>query len=263
MRRTHPVADPDRIPGLRRVHCGYHKCLTMYFRKVLDRVCERRFYFRGTFRHFYHRLDVFYRECHLYDVSSISGHKVDLDRFEDVRVSRFVRDPRDLLVSGYHYHKRGAEDWCTFLDPTNARWRGVNGMVPSTLPPGKSFTQYLNEVSLEEGLLAELEFRRAHFQSMREWPDHDPRIATFRYEEILGHEVETFDRLFRHYQLPYLARHRGLRYAARYAAGREIGRSQHIRNPTQGQWREHFTPALRARFDAEYGDLLAKLGYPP
>ena len=37
----------------------------------------------------------------------------------------------------------------------------------------------------------------------------------------------------------------------------------HIRNPTGGQWREHFGPELRRRFAADYGDLLERYGYPP
>ena len=250
-----------RIPGKRRVHCGYHKCLTMYVRNVFDRLCQPRFYFRASFRHFYHRLDTFYAECGNYDISSISGHCLDLDRFNDVRVSRFVRDPRDLLVSGYFYHKRGAEGWSRIPDPTDTKWRQVRGAVPSNLPRGRSLMQFLEDAPLEDGLFAELEFRRHHFQSMREWPDDDPRVLLFRYEDIVGNEVESFDRLFRHYQLPLLARRRGLRYVERYRAERRAPTNAHIRNANAGQWREHFTPALERRFLEQYGDLVDRLGY--
>jgi hypothetical protein len=100
---------PDnKIHGLRRVHCGFHKCLTMYTRRIIEPVSKSP-PFKSDFRHFFHRHDIFYRECENHDFSSISGHALDLERFEDLRVSRFLRDPRDMLVSGYFYHKRGAE----------------------------------------------------------------------------------------------------------------------------------------------------------
>ncbi len=82
-----------------------------------------------------------------------------LDRFEDVLVSRFIPDPQDLLISGYFYHKRGAESWYDLVDPEDSDWEVVNGKVPEQIPAGLSFAQYLNRTSIEEGLLAELTFR--------------------------------------------------------------------------------------------------------
>ena len=92
---------PIRIRGRRLVQCGYHKCLTMYFRKVFGRTLRNPLVGLGNFTHFFHRLDEFYRRCEGFSLASISGHAIELERFEDVRVTRFVRDPRDLLVSGY------------------------------------------------------------------------------------------------------------------------------------------------------------------
>jgi hypothetical protein len=252
---------PEPIHGLRRVHCGYHKSLTMYFRRVFERITRGRLGY-GSFRHFQHRLEDFYRECGDYTFSSISGHAIDLDRFEDVRVTRFIRDPRDLVVSGYHYHKRSPEGWCDVVDPTDEDWFMVRGAVPLSLPNDRPFARYLNEVSPEEGLAAEMEFRRYHFESMMEWPDDDPRIRLFRYEEILGNEPAVFDAIFRFYELPFLARRRGLHFARKLSASRRWGKYGHIRDPRSGQWREHFTPALTKRFNADYGGLLEKLGYP-
>jgi pyruvate/2-oxoglutarate dehydrogenase complex dihydrolipoamide dehydrogenase (E3) component len=51
-------------------------------------------------------------------MTSLSGHALDLDQFEDIKVIRFIRDPRDLIISGYFYHKRGGEDWCDYKNPT-------------------------------------------------------------------------------------------------------------------------------------------------
>ena len=250
-----------KIGGRHRVHCSYHKCLTSYFQKVASRLFRSSFGPDGEYRHFNSRIDEFYRDCENYAIASVNNHFLDLDRFEDVRVTRFVRDPRDLVVSGYFYHKRAAEPWCDIVAPSEEDWAIVNGTIPGVLLGRQSYAQYLNEVSLEEGLLAELAFRRHHFESMRQWDDEDPRIEVFRYEEILGNEAEVFDRIFRFFDLSFSARQIGLHYVRKFRAGNSARRPGHIRDPRSGQWRDHFPPAVTTKFNQEYGDLLDRLGY--
>lgn len=260
--RVDPVSEvPDLIRGKHRVHCGYHKCLTMYYRKVFNRLCNSPL-FRGEFRHFYHRFDVFLRECNNYNISSVSGFYLNPDQFEDIRISRFIRDPRDLLISGYFYHKRSAEDWCDIKNPSEQDWKIVNGTIPQNLPSGQSLAEFLNTASMEEGLIAEMDFRRKHYNSMLEWPDVHPQIKTFRYEDLMGNEVNVFDKIFKFYELPYYLRKIGLFYAERYSAKKRLGQYNHIRDASSGQWRKHFTPALLDRFNSEYGEVLEKYGYP-
>lgn len=255
-------SDPNRkITSRIRVHCGLHKCLTMYVRRVYKKVAYLTKPSSGAFRHFYHRLDEFYNDCDKYVLSSISGHGLDLDRFEDIRVVRFIRDPRDLLISGYFYHKIGSEDWCKHINPTEQDWAMVNGNVPEKVTAGQSLTKYLNEVSLEEGLFAELEFRKHHFDSMLKWSNDDPRVLTFRYEDIIGNEVDIFRNIFDFYKLPFLARQAGLFYVHKYSAAKKKGSYKHIRDPGSGQWKNYFTPALEKKFNDEHGELLAKLAY--
>jgi hypothetical protein len=249
------------IAGRRRVHAGLHKCLTMYTRNILQRVALEATGEPGQFRHFYHRADEFYRECHRYQFASISGHAIDLDRFEDIRVSRFIRDPRDLLVSGYFYHKRGAEHWTNFKGPVAQEWAVIGAPVPESLPPGVSLSQHLNQVSVEQGLLVEIEFRRRHFDSMRRWPRDDPRVRCYRYEDIVGNERQVFGDLFEFYQLPWRQRRKGVKWAAQLRAEKRAKTYDHIRDPRGGQWRKLFTPAVSRRFEQEYGGLLEQLGY--
>lgn len=250
------------IPGKTRVHAGYHKCLTMYFRRVMDATVKSRLTRDLSFRHFFHRLDEFYRHAGNYSITSISGHCLDLDRFEDVRVSRFVRDPRDMVVSSYFYHKRGAERWCNYVDPRPEEWSIINGEIPRNFPPGHSLAEYLNKATIEEGLDAEIDLRRRHFESMLEWPDEDPRVRVYRYEDIVGREVQAFRSLFEFYEMPYLTRRVGQYHAGRFSASKRAGSDAHIRDAASGQWRQYFTPELTERFSAEFGAVLDKLGYP-
>jgi hypothetical protein len=216
---------------------------------------------RPGFRHYNSHLEDFYAGLGESRIASINNRALDLDRLGRFRLSRFIRDPRDLVVSGYFYHRRGAEDWTRLKNPKEEDWYFANGTIPQGLRDRDgSYADYLQSVSLEEGLLAELEFRRLHFESMARWPLHHPDIVTHRYEDIVGREVAVFSQLFDFYGLSPVERSLGRWFARRYAM-RKSG-DPHVRNPEPGQWREHFTPRVRQVFNADYGALVKQLGYP-
>jgi hypothetical protein len=242
------------------IHCSYHKCLTVLFARVFDRLYNRVLPWRG-YQHFNSHLDDFYTEHGRLALASVNNHALDFDRLRTpVRITRFIRDPRDLVVSGYFYHRRAAEAWCSVTDPTAADWRVVNGTVPDRLGAGQSYASYLTQASPEEGLMAEIDFRAAHFASMAAWPD-DPRIRLFRYEDSVGREAETYAEIFEHYGLPTHERLIGRGLVRKFSLAGLESRGAHIRNPSSGQWREHFTPAVEAYFMARHGALLDRLGY--
>jgi hypothetical protein len=168
-----------------------------------------------------------------------------------------------MIVSGYFYHRRAAEDWCKIVNPTDADWKVVNGTVPAGMAPGESYADYLRRVPEEEGLIAEIDFREKHYESLRHWPDADDRILLVRYEEVLGHEVEVFRRLFDFYKLPLVEYRLGLYLARKYSMAEAGGKSVHVRNPEPNQWKKHFTPRVSDYFHSRYADVVAKLGYTP
>ena len=263
------LSNGKTISGPVRAHCGYHKCLTMYSRMVYKRACRVYGLSHGLipnrrtgFNHFYHRIEAFYNNANRYAICSISGHKPDLDRFEDIRVVRFVRDPRDLMISSYYYHKRGAEPWSNLANPTDTDWMVVNGHVPERIPNGESLSGFLSEVSQEQGLQAEMEFRQFHFESMMQWPENDPRVLLFRYEDILGRESEVFEQIFDFYQLPKLTGSAAKYFANKYRLGKAEVKKDHIRNAKSQQWRELFSPELKQQFSKKYGALLERYDYP-
>ena len=256
-----PVADVHLI------HCSYHKCLTVYYGRVMSALFDRCLPWSGGYRHFNSHLDDFYGGFREHRVASINNRALDLERLGRFRISRFIRDPRDLVVSGYFYHKRGAEDWVTAAAPTAADWYFANGNVPEALRSnGASFAEYLRSVPEEEGLLAELEFRAPHFESMALWPAEHPDVVTHRYEDVVADGPSVFRDLFAFYGFSPLERRLGGWLARRYALGGrpagKRGRDPHVRNPAPGQWRNHFTPRVRKAFDSQYAALVRQLGYP-
>jgi hypothetical protein len=245
------------------IHCSYHKCLTVFFGRVMNAVFNRCLPWSSGYHHYNSHLEDFYRGFESHRVASINNRAVDLQRLGRFRISRFIRDPRDLVVSGYFYHKRGAEAWLTIESPTPEDWYFANGCVPEGLrATGLSFAEYLQSIPEEDGLLAELEFRAPHLESMTRWPAEHPDIVTYRYEDILGHEVAVFGELFDFYGLTPLERRLGTWLANRYSL-RKSRADPHVRNPAAGQWRKHFTPRVRQAFDSRYAELVGLLGYPP
>ncbi len=252
------------------IHCSYHKCLTVYFKRVMHAVFNRCLPWSRGYRHYNSHLDDFYGDFRQRRIASINNRALDLGRLRRFRISRFVRDPRDLVVSGYHYHKRGAEGWTHIEAPTAADWYFANGVVPAGLEAqaasattgGMSFASYLQSIPEEEGMLAELEFRRRHLESMAEWPAQHPDIVTYRYEDILGHEARVFRDLFAFYKLSLHERALGSWFVKRYSISK-MAADPHVRNPTSGQWRKVFTPRVKQAFDDRHGGLVKLLGYPP
>lgn len=243
----------------RLIHCSYHKCLTVFFRRVMEPSLAH----LGGYRHFNSHLARFEAEQSSLRLASINNVALDVDALGDVRISRFVRDPRDLVVSGYFYHRRGAEPWCRQVDPDPLEWSSQrNRDVPSALAPGESLQACLHRLDREEGLLAEMELRARHFDSMRAWPTDDPRIRVWRYEDIVDDERRVMGEVADHYGLPFVLRRLVQRNAARFDSRHAVAsRDGHVRNPSSGQWRAVFTPRVTREFMSRWGDLLPLLAY--
>ncbi|GAB5523640.1 MAG: hypothetical protein Roseis2KO_15120 [Roseivirga sp.] len=204
---------------------------------------------------------LFYNRVARHSLISTNGFAIDPSHFEsDYRISRFVRDPRDLIVSGYFYHLKGSEPWFRFKTPSTSYWSAINACVPHEMPSGLSYQEYLSGLSLEDGLLAEMEFRKYHLESLRHW-ETGPKIRVWKYEDILGNEEQVFRELFDFYEVSAIEKWLGVQLAKRYAYSGTKSLVKHIRNPVPGQWRGVFTEKVEEAFNRDYADLLDSLGY--
>lgn len=243
-------------------HCSYHKCLTVYYSRIHNTLYNKILKYTLGYKHFNSLIDDFYNNFHHYKVTSINNHALDFNRLgSDFRISRFIRDPRDLIVSGYFYHKRGAEPWCNIINPKIDDWKVVNGCLPEEMTHGFSFSSYLQSLNTEDGLIAEINFRKNHFTSMRSWPDSDHRIKIFRYEDLIGNELDVFRELFSFYGLAWPEKRLALFLTNYFSARKQTGKTPHIRNARTSQWKEHFTPKVISYFEQHFGDLLERYNY--
>jgi hypothetical protein len=175
-----------------------------------------------------------------------------------------IRDPRDVVVSGY---------WSHLKSHPLTRWPELAEIRPR-----------LNELPLEEGLLLEIDFLRdlptagyatRPIQSMAEWPYDDPSILELRYEDLAGNELDFFTRALTH--LGYVGGPSGGRklsddqlaaivgeFSFESRTGRDKGQenpASHMRSGRPGGWREYFSDAVTEKFDQTFPGVVETLGY--
>ena len=164
-----------------------------------------------------------------------------------------MRDPRDIIVSGYHYHLWTTEPWCA-VD------RGADG---------KTYQERLNEASRAEGIALEIERARDGVLGLMErWNYDDPNVLELRFEDLMEASRADYRAVFAHYGFEGrelelcvdLMEMLSFRNITRRAAG-QVRERRHLRSGSSGGWRAELDESHRARVKELFGPLLVKLGY--
>ncbi|MSQ93999.1 MAG: sulfotransferase [Gemmataceae bacterium] len=162
-----------------------------------------------------------------------------------------MRDPRDVLISWYYSSK------------ISHPLQGELGRI----------RQNLNRLSEQDGILYCIDYLDEFglFAAQRSWvgaASEDANVLLVRYEDLIAEEaMATFEQLLRHcdIRVPGAGLAAILRaYRFEELSGRQRGeedRSAHYRKGVAGDWRNHFTPAIAARFEKVAGDLLSLWNY--
>lgn len=242
LRRT--FTSPFEARGARPllVHCGHHKAGTVWFRSVLLTVC-RHYGLRhrnGNARPVAPDADMaFFHSSGVFDV--------DLLGDRPFRGSHMVRDPRDLVVSGYEYHLVTEEAWA---------------LHPEDHYGGLSYQSRLRGLNEHDGLMAEIEWVASGTAvDMAAWNYDRPEFLELRYEDVIADEAGAFDRLFRWYGFSERAVAFGLESVDRLSLRRGGAQPSHVRSGRPGEWRSRLGPDHIAAFKELTGDLVVRLGY--
>lgn len=242
-----PFSNPNDRPLI--IHSCYHKVGTVWFGRILrDVAAEFGLSFQSGYS--YDAIQRYENEKDS-DVFLDLGSHVDLSLLHPYRGSHMIRDPRDLVVSAYFYHKWTHETWAN---------------LPLAEYKGMTYKRYLNSISKKDGL--SLEIRRSEFwiRHMADWDFTNPRTLEIRYEDIMSDEESIFRRLFAHYTFSPHAVDRSCAIARRYGfkalrARGGSGEKSHLRSGRAGEWREHFEDDHVALFKRMYPGVLVRLGY--
>jgi hypothetical protein len=250
----------------------YHKSGTVLFGNVLRRICDR--------------LGLVMQERYglvpaidpAADVVLLAHSLLGRLPERPFRGVRIVRDPRDIWVSGYLYHRHCEEPWCiaAALDAVppigfpavpmafvHRRERWKRGWVERL--GGRSYQANLLGRDREAGLDFELAgYAGATFEDMAAWPN--PGIPDVKMEQIAGDFDGAMAGVLRQLGfaealLPELVALAGAEDLARMDDAR-LAASPHIHGRRISKWREMLTAEQAGAFGRRYASLLAGLGYP-
>ena len=192
-----------------------------------------------------------YRSTNPFDFLILLNADYTFIRYVDVKGFHVVRDPRDIVVSGYfsHYYSHPDEGW----------------------PRLTHYRRYLKTLSKDEGLLKEMEFAAAVLYDMISWEYDTPKILQLSFEDLIKDPVCHFTRIFCFLGIvPQKISEEALRNILdkhsfeKLSGGRRPGRedqAHHYRKGTPGDWQNHFTERHKDYFKKLYNPLLLKLGY--
>lgn len=252
------------------VFFGHHKCASTWMTKIFHGI-QAATGFRMSYTH---------QPAHEINLH-INARAEHLGAYSSLRGIHLIRDPRDVVVSGYFSHLK-------------------------THPPGKwtemlELRERLQELPKAEGLFLEMDFLEPHFRDMAAWNYAHPDVLELRYEEVTARDHlddlflhlglsgpdgpmrraafligRTFNKLNNRGLWPY--RHRRLiipkdiqRRIVRANSFEQLSGTRrrkgqedtgsHYRKGVAGDWRNHFEERHKAYFRSKYGGLLQQLGY--
>jgi hypothetical protein len=198
-----------------------------------------------------------------------------------LRVVHVVRDPREVVVSGYLYHLHTAEQWCVTTPPPVPPPTITYPLVPYPLEGcsterraewletlgGRSYQENLKSRDQEAGMLFELDqYGRVTIEEMLTWSESvDERVLTVRLDDLMARYDATMLGIAHHLHLRPHERVLFARIARRHDLGRhtaaERAANAHVHDPEPDRWRRYFTDAVSERFDERFGGSLGALGY--
>jgi len=244
------------------VHCCHHKVGSGWFRNVLKAIAD----------HYGLTMQVC-EQSDLMDNTNIflqNHSRVDFSNLPNYYGSHMIRDPRDIVVSGYYYHLWTTEAWANKpMSEFPARMRERWSYIPFEEAGDISYKELLNSRSHDEGL--SLEIKRHSTTGMKEiaqWNYDDPDILEIKYEDIIVNEEKVFRELFAKYSFNQSAIETSLEVARKFSFANkterkigEVKENSHMRSGQPGQWKQEFSSEHISLYKQLHGDDIIRLGY--
>jgi len=177
--------------------------------------------------------------------------RVHILKRPDLRVLHIVRDPRDVLISAMHYHRRSEESWLHEPIPAfaNLTYQRQLRALPTR------FEQYLFE--MEQSTASTL-------RDVMSWRYGRPNCFEARYEDLRQDVDLTLWRRISNFlgfdQAEQAISCRRFWQNSLFGGLSRMG-NRHIRSGDVAQWKREFTRDLGLAFVARFPGVLEALGY--
>lgn len=237
------------------VFFGRHKCATRYVSSVLSNYAETLgLGYTSLSMNEYRTMDwVIKQQAFRERIARASPYtniiRDLLDKYQvPYKGFHLVRDPRDMVVSGYFSHLNSHPERWIFQKQHFNKIRG--------LPQ-------------EEGLHEEIDYSGwLEFDDMLAWDTTTSHIEEIQFEQLTSSPKETFARLLEFSDLPVeinvleqIIDHFSFE---KLSGGRKKGEentTHHYRSGVAGDWKRYLSDANLRYFMDKYGSLLEKYGY--
>jgi hypothetical protein len=231
----------SRKPSKLILHISHHKAGIIWFSGIFGKLAKN-FNWKFNVRNLNPNTDLW------------MSYDVPLPKLDRPYVgSHMIRDPRDIIVSGYFYHIWCNESWC---------------LAPNKKYGGISYQEFLKSISKEEGIIAEIRNCGFVFGNMLKWDYNNPNILEIKYEDIILNQEAGFRRIFEKYGFVGDQIEDALKFAMSMSFTRRSGRplgavkeKSHLRSGLPGDWKNHFTDSHINEFKKIYPKILGRLGY--
>jgi len=179
----------------------------------------------------------------------VNARQEDIDTLPSFVGFHVIRDPRDIIVSGYfsHLYSHPTDDWPQLIE----------------------HREKLQDLDINEGLFIEIEWSSQWLEFMSTWRYGQPNVLELRLEEMSADPLLYWDSIISHLgiaDLPdgYLNAVLDKYSFERLSGGRTRGqedKKHHYRRGVAGDWRSYLTSSHLSAFRERYGDLAERLGY--
>jgi hypothetical protein len=176
--------------------------------------------------------------------------QADADSLRPFRGFHMVRDPRDMIVSGYFSHRYSHPE-----------------VFPELLPHRAE----LASLDVDAGISREIEFSGQFIDAMSTWNYAQPHVLEVRMEDVVDDPVAQWTAIVAYLRWPhpasdpeFLAEILERHSFRRLAGGRDRGDldiTHHYRRGVAGDWRNYLNADHLAQIRQRYGDLVERLGY--
>jgi len=252
----------------------YHKCGTVLLSKTLRRICDR---FGWRFVQTYGRCESLPSK---YDVVLFSHSETTPEIMRKMyKGIHVIRDPRDVIVSGYLYHSRCNEPWCinTDLEPSGEvdfpkvpfiKSTATREEIESYLKflSNKSYQENLKARDFDEGFIFEMEgYSGWTIKSMAEWDYTNADVLELKFEDMLANYDQTFSDIFDWLDLTQKQQTIALELASledySKMSNEQKKANPHISSTRISKWAGYFKDVHKEKFQELFGTVLVKLGY--
>lgn len=215
-----------------------------------------------------------------YDVILFMHSLVDQDLLKDPFWGiHVIRDPRDVIVSGYQYHLRTTEKWCTNKDfslkspikypqvPPNLEHFSEEWKVNYVKSLNNlSYQETLQSISKRDGLVFEMNnFASWTIESMMNWNYEDPRVLEITFENLMNYFDDIFMEIFKFSNFSECQIMSSSSVAKKHdlqgKSDNEVASIKHVTSKETSRWMSNFEKVHKDLFIEKFGNILIRLGY--